>query len=345
MPFLRVILLLALPLLFKLGDLLAQNPREHPAARHVFSQIHETGARQRVILTGPPEGPRVGDRPLPRFGPEWEALRKPPRTGSVYPSQERAFRRPELRGVMRESGNRLEAVRVRALIAEISDSPDTVGLDWLFGEAGTNAPTSLTPERPINLPGTGVIEGKHLQLEHLRLEQQYAIISAEQFSALMRRLEKRQGVDLLSAPSVTTLPGRRAQIAITDAHSIVTEQPDSNSKGKGQARIEQISCGQVVDLTVTAHKDHYRLEVIASIIEFLGYRAPRLETKDATASVVANIRLRDAIARADVPFGKTLVLRGVPVSTLKMARSGFSWKPGKEKMTKSLYIFLTPEAE
>ena len=59
------------------------------------------------------------------------------------------------------------------------------------------------------------------------------ILTNPQFRVIIRALEQRDGVDLLSAPKVTTLSGRQTQITVTDLKSIAT-----SSQGGGGQPIE-----------------------------------------------------------------------------------------------------------
>ena len=47
------------------------------------------------------------------------------------------------------------------------------------------------------------------------------ILTDPQFRVVIRALEQREGVDLLSAPKITTLSGRQARIAIEDTETII----------------------------------------------------------------------------------------------------------------------------
>jgi general secretion pathway protein D len=47
------------------------------------------------------------------------------------------------------------------------------------------------------------------------------ILTDPQFRVVIRALEQREGVDLLSAPRITTMSGRQARISIEDTQSII----------------------------------------------------------------------------------------------------------------------------
>jgi general secretion pathway protein D len=47
------------------------------------------------------------------------------------------------------------------------------------------------------------------------------ILTDPQFRVVIRALEQREGVDLLSAPKITTVSGRQARISIEDTQTII----------------------------------------------------------------------------------------------------------------------------
>src|SRR5439155_11360316 len=58
------------------------------------------------------------------------------------------------------------------------------------------------------------------------------ILTDPQFRVVIRALEQRQGVDLLSAPKITTLSSRQAQLKVVDIRTIVTDL-DLSQTGAG----------------------------------------------------------------------------------------------------------------
>src|SRR5205823_4888049 len=62
------------------------------------------------------------------------------------------------------------------------------------------------------------------------------ILTDPQFRVVIKALEQRQGVDLLSAPKITTLSSRQAQIKVVDVKYIVTDlNLNQTSSGGGVA--------------------------------------------------------------------------------------------------------------
>src|SRR5205807_9116204 len=59
------------------------------------------------------------------------------------------------------------------------------------------------------------------------------ILTDPQFRVVIRALEQRQGVDLISAPTITTMSARQAQIKVVDVKYIVTDLDLSQTSSGG----------------------------------------------------------------------------------------------------------------
>src|SRR4030095_10471537 len=59
------------------------------------------------------------------------------------------------------------------------------------------------------------------------------ILTDPQFRFVVKALEQRGGTDLLSAPEVTTMSGRQAQIKVVDIKYIVTDLDTDQTAGGG----------------------------------------------------------------------------------------------------------------
>lgn len=224
------------------------------------------------------------------------------------------------------------SLTLRFEIAEIAETRAGLGLDWLFGDFHTKQPVAIAQQHPVQLPGNDPIKGRNIQVEHLRFEEQFAVLGAGQYSGLKSALERQEGVDFLSAPKVTTSSGRQAQISVLDVHTIITGQSEIQS-GTNIVGVENISCGQVVNVTPVAVGERWQLPVVASTIEFLGY----------DSNMRAQVRVRDAAATAMVGLGETLLIRGVPVTETRKVKGGLFRRDRTEEVRKRLYIFVTPE--
>lgn len=117
-----------------------------------------------------------------------------------------------------------------------------------------------------------------------------AILSAEEYKQAMELLEASRGVDVLSAPRVTTLSGRQAQVSVRQTQHIVGL--DEN----GVEQVEPLEVGPVVDIIpyIFAAGGPIRLNVISTVTGFDGYQAgkPLIRTHLAQADL--------AVARGEV---------------------------------------------
>jgi RNA polymerase sigma factor (sigma-70 family) len=120
------------------------------------------------------------------------------------------------------------------------------------------------------------------------------ILTEQQSAALFRVLKETAGVDILSAPKVTTLDRRQAQIRAVDLRTIRT----------GAGELEPQEVGPMLDVLPVVAADHATVELtaIAAIKQFLGYT----ETEPAQP-VFRNF---SATAHAVLRDGQTLVLTG-----------------------------------
>lgn len=117
-----------------------------------------------------------------------------------------------------------------------------------------------------------------------------AILSAEEYKQAMELLEASRGVDVLSAPRVTTLSGRQAQVSVRQTQHVVGL--DEN----GVEQVEPLEVGPVVDIIpyIFAAGGPIRLNVISTVTGFDGYQAgkPLIRTHLAQADL--------AVARGEV---------------------------------------------
>jgi len=169
------------------------------------------------------------------------------------------------------------------------------------------------------------------------------ILTDPQFRVVMRMLQQRDGADLLSEASVTTLSGRQTQIQVVDLQTIVT----GNSFGSSGAQAapsgtlggtfvqsspnlnyntQTLPFGPTLDLIPYVSADGFtvQLTLIPSFTEFLGYDdpgkfVPQSQTVSAgnigvpiTAQLpLPHFRLRQVITSAIVWDGQTVVLGGL----------------------------------
>jgi general secretion pathway protein D len=176
------------------------------------------------------------------------------------------------------------------------------------------------------------------------------ILTDPQFRVVIRALEQRQGVDLLSSPKVTTVSSRQAQIKIVDVRYIVTElDTDQTSAGGGVSQLggtsggggvgsliqpiaEPYELGPVLDVVPYVSADGYTIQmtIIPTIKEFIGYDLENARLFSAQVQSVGSgggtggvgnpltqitplpiFRLRQVVTSAIVWDGQTVVLGGL----------------------------------
>lgn len=77
-----------------------------------------------------------------------------------------------------------------------------------------------------------------------------AILSSQQTETILRTLETASGVEILSAPAITTLDGRQAQVSVTNEKSFAGQ---TYSLGPAVDIVSHIAQGGAsVDLTIVA---------------------------------------------------------------------------------------------
>ncbi|MBI3881319.1 MAG: hypothetical protein HY301_14805 [Verrucomicrobia bacterium] len=173
------------------------------------------------------------------------------------------------------------------------------------------------------------------------------ILTDPQFRVVVRALEQRTGVDLLSAPKVTTLSGRQTQIAVVDILTVVTDttagtgnqnqnqnvaaggfQQGGSSSATINPTTEQMPFGPVLDVIPYVSADGYTIQmtIIPTLTEFLGYDletatlfSPQVQIgvgNNIGTPVVANLplpkfRSRQLVTSCTVWDGQTVMLGGL----------------------------------
>jgi type II secretory pathway component GspD/PulD (secretin) len=254
-------------------------------------------------------------------------------------------------------------VNIKAKFAEISQQDNrALGFDWYFGnfttgggavgaQAGSapsfnGAPTAQNPSGVFpGSPGNTIAAAATDQLLTGGLRNSptvpavatiTGILTDPQFRVVIRALEQRNGVEMLSAPEVTTLSGRQAQIKATEMATIITyidgsqnSQGAVNNGGVGtvvqqsqviiQPETQVYELGPVLDVVpyVLADGVTIKLDLIPSIREFLGYDpqpnipAPPQLNAVYIPPILPRLRVRQVITSVHVWDGQTVVLGGL----------------------------------
>lgn len=166
----------------------------------------------------------------------------------------------------------------------------------------------LTSGLRNNLPAVGTITG---------------ILTDPQFRVVIRALEQRSGVDVMSAPRVTTLSGRQAQVQVTVHRQILASVNATASQTTattattvtGQAANPvallqpqpiSIPTGPTLDVIPYVSADGYTIQMtlIPSILDFVGYGNP--DIPDASR-FEATVQAQAGTIRSPVPLPRFLV--------------------------------------
>ena len=259
-------------------------------------------------------------------------------------------------------------VNIRAKFAEITQEDNrALGFDWYFGNFTTgggkvgaqagSAPSFsgvATPQNPGgvfpgypasgNTPATTLAPSATDQILTSGLRNSApslftitGILTDPQFRVVIKAMEQRNGVELLSAPEVTTLSGRQAQIKVTDIRTIAIDiegNQNSNGQVSGGAGVgnvvqqsqvviqpitEPYELGPVLDVIPYVLADGYtiKLDLVPSIREFVGYdpqpQIPTIQQANAVyvPMVLPVFRIRQVITSVNVWDGQTVVLGGL----------------------------------
>ncbi len=150
------------------------------------------------------------------------------------------------------------------------------------------------------------------------------IFTPPQFAAVMKELEAVKGVDLLSAPRVTTLSGQKAMIEIIREFRYPTKY-EKDGDGWKPKEFAMRDVGVTFGVLATARTDGtLDLEMAPSVVEFLGFIDQDTGTKY-PAKAKRNGYLTDPDALAGVPEGH----RAQPVFSERKVTSTVSVLPGQ----------------
>jgi type II secretory pathway component GspD/PulD (secretin) len=216
--------------------------------------------------------------------------------------------------------------------------PAAIGSDPQTGRPAreTNRPLAMTA--PGRLPGAA-----NGRIETVKMT---GILTPTQFQTMLKALEQRKSAELLSAPEVTTLSGRQAQIKVVDVRYVVTGLQTNQEPGAAPLPIsEPIEVGPVLDVIPTVNPDGRSicLTVIPTIREFLGYDEDGERFKSGSSVSpypLPKFRLRQVTTSATLWDGQTLVLSTGAIDDTVKTRNGPLVTT--KKVRKNLLVFVTP---
>jgi type II secretory pathway component GspD/PulD (secretin) len=198
-----------------------------------------------------------------------------------------------------------------------------LGMDWLGGNAPLGpAPAPSHAPPPGTFPGNGAAAGAGVPDPGMPVQSAglMGILDGGQFQVVLRTLEQRQGVNILSSPRVTTLSSRQAAlIQAYDIKTVLGPMPEEITKAGFQEVPDGIELPAVAAIVHMGHKVDFfprvkeedgqiELSVKAAVNEFLGY-AGEADARIPDAPIPL-FRLRQREATATIQDGQTLVLGG-----------------------------------
>ncbi len=263
---------------------------------------------------------------------------------------------------------------IEAKFAEVSqDDSRAMGFDWFLGNTlidggrmgltGGTAPSYQGQPSPANpqgfFPGTSAATAIQPSATDGNLTSGLGnsapaigtftgILTDPQFRVVIRALENRSGVDLLSAPTITTISGRQAEIKVVDIRYVVTDlalnqtssggglvgntapgQVASTGGGAVGSLVQPITApfevGPILDVIPYVSADGFTVQmtIIPTLKEFLGYDDPgafvaQIQSVSSSAAQplitptpLPKFRLRQVATSAVVWDGQTVVLGGL----------------------------------
>jgi general secretion pathway protein D len=271
-------------------------------------------------------------------------------------------------------------INIRAQFAQIAQTDaKALGFDWYLGNilfndgkivaSGGSQPTmqgtpGAVPGNPAGpFPGNPnfgtdippsitdgwITSGLRDPLGSPALASVTGILTDPQFRVVIKALEQHAGTDLLTAPEVTTLSGRQAQIQVVDIITIVTgttadQTATGATTGAGtggnvvqntgnviQPTTQPLPFGPTLDVIpyVSADGCTIQMTIIPTVTEFLGYDDPGEFVVSATTAAgvtttavlpLPHFRVRQVTTSCILWDGQTVVLGGLiteDVSKLK----------------------------
>lgn len=190
------------------------------------------------------------------------------------------------------------------------------------------------------------------------------IFTPAQYKVVIRALEQREGVEVLSMPEVTTLSGRQAQLQVTDSLAIVTGDDAAIFSATNSTNIlprSQFLTGPILDVLPSVLRDgrSIQMTLMPTVTEFMGYEKPGTFFPDSRGKNMSNtnislphFRIRQATAVATVLDGQTIVIGGFiakqKTATNQSASNELTFISGEFASSpqrpekKNLLVFITP---
>jgi beta-lactamase regulating signal transducer with metallopeptidase domain len=222
-------------------------------------------------------------------------------------------------------GTQPPQVHIKTLFVEADDDLTTLLRDLVDG-------TNQNPNSAISLAATP------------------SILSPEQLESFLKTLKEKHNAEIMSAPRVTTLSGRQAQVQMVNMHTIPTGITGVVSNGVTNlvVQTEARPFGPVLDVIPVVADDriNIQLTLMPSITEFIGYdhasAATFVPTPPSTNSLPLPIfRVRQITTSVVVRDGQTVLLSGF---SDRMSRNTTGNKSVEKLLNngRQMLVFVTP---
>jgi type II secretory pathway component GspD/PulD (secretin)/tetratricopeptide (TPR) repeat protein len=244
---------------------------------------------------------------------------------------------------------------------------NTFGVTNLLPPLNTDSVLTSGLRNTLNAPAVATVTG---------------ILTDPQFRVVLEALDQRDGVDVLTAPEVTTESGRQAQMQAVDIQQIVTGSglgfgTGSTTVTTGGAAVAgaatpafsptttQLSLGPTLDVLpfVSADEFSVQMTLIPSVINFIGYDNPGQFVPQASVPggstltavlPLPHFTLRQVVTSVSVWDAQTVVLGGLMTDSISRTKDEIPLlgdlpfvgqlfrSESSLKNKKNLMVFVTP---
>jgi beta-lactamase regulating signal transducer with metallopeptidase domain len=252
---------------------------------------------------------------------------------------------------VRATQSDLDTIEQVLRVLNIARQPPQVNLKVRWVEI----PPALANDLLLQTPTNG------LPLPIFRVRDSSTILSEQQMTRILERINSRSGLELMSEGQVTTLSERQAQIQVSEMKTIVTginpkalTPPGMTATNKNSAEYIEatpIPFGPVLDLLPKVSPDQttISLQVIPKITVFLGYEedAPEvpiyINGKKGKATLpLPKYRTQQMTNDCVLSDGQTLILGHLTTTEVAKKPDGtFQTTDVTSTRTNNLYIFVT----
>lgn len=252
------------------------------------------------------------------------------------------------------------------LVTVPEDNSAGVGLDWLFGKSATNdsvletshdwmkmarwisrtnhsAGSSQDDFTNYGIRSQFLTNLNNVTLDQGRVEGQSALLSSNQFAALLKSIDQKTGCQILTSPTIILYSGREGRVLVSDVSAIVTGMNATLNPPRITYTTAPFDTGYTVDVFPNVDKSGLcQLKVNASYNSFLGFENAGMPMKAYKApggkpafGVAPQPHFRDLESSATASLSRTQTL----------AIRGPQWSETTTNQTRNLrlYVFVTPE--